>query len=132
MASVFTANSSGVLVNNEAIAGVRSIQYKLVREQGDVNALGSPERIAVYYGATRVQGVIRVASVSERSSWSSATQRPSRARSPASSSSASRRCPLAMARTRAPGLRASARCTSAASSARRRSRPSTGTQENSR
>ncbi len=65
MASVFTANSSGVLVDNEAVTGVRGIHYKLEREQGDVTALGSAERIAVYYGATRVRGVIRVASVSD-------------------------------------------------------------------
>lgn len=64
MPSVFTANSSGILVNNEAVEGVRGIHYQLEREQGDVHALGSPERIAVYYGATRVRGKIRVASVS--------------------------------------------------------------------
>jgi hypothetical protein len=64
MPSVFTANSSGILVNNENVEGVRGIQYQLEREQGEVHALGSPERIAVYYGASRVQGTIRVASVS--------------------------------------------------------------------
>ena len=64
MPSVFTANSSGVLVNNENVEGIRGITYQLEREQGDVHALGSPERIAVYYGATQVRGKIRVASVS--------------------------------------------------------------------
>src|SRR5262245_14659035 len=64
MPSVFTANSSGILVNNENIEGVRGIHYQLEREQSDVQAVGSPERIAVYYGATRVRGKIRVASVS--------------------------------------------------------------------
>ena len=63
MPSVFTANSSGILVNNESVDGVRGITYQLDREQGDVHALGSAERIAVYYGASRVRGAIRVASV---------------------------------------------------------------------
>lgn len=65
MPSVLTANSSGVLVDNEPIDGIRGIDYQLEREQGDVHSLGSGERIAVYYGATRVRGQIRVASVSE-------------------------------------------------------------------
>lgn len=65
MPSVFTANSSGILVNNEPVEGVRGIQYQIEREQGDVHALGSPERIAVYYGASRARGKIRVASVNE-------------------------------------------------------------------
>jgi hypothetical protein len=65
MPSVFTANSSGILVNNESVEGVRGITYQLERDQGDVHALGSPERITVYYGASRVRGKIRVASVNE-------------------------------------------------------------------
>ncbi len=64
MPSVFTANSSGVLVDNENVEGIRAITYQLERQQGDVHALGSSERIAVYYGATQVRGRIRVASVS--------------------------------------------------------------------
>ena len=63
MPSVFTANSSGVLINNETVEGVRSINYTLEREQGDQYALGSAERIAVYYGANRVRGEISVSSV---------------------------------------------------------------------
>lgn len=66
MPSVFVANSSGILVDNQAVEGVRGLEYRVEREQGDVAALGSAERIAVYYGATRVRGQIRVASVSQR------------------------------------------------------------------
>lgn len=64
MANVFTANSSGVLVDNTSIEGIRSIEYQVVRDQSDVHAVGSPERIAVYYGATRVRGRLHVASTS--------------------------------------------------------------------
>lgn len=66
MNRVFAANSSGVVIDNEALNGIRTIDYKVEREQGDVHALGSNERIAVYYGASRAQGVIRVASASPK------------------------------------------------------------------
>lgn len=66
MAKVFTANSSGILVDNEPVLGVRGLEYRVEWEQGDVHAVGSAERVAVYYGAKRVHGQIRVASVSER------------------------------------------------------------------
>jgi hypothetical protein len=64
MSTVFTANSSGVLVDNTNVAGVQAIDYREERDQSDVHGLGSDERIAVYYGARRVQGRIRVASAS--------------------------------------------------------------------
>lgn len=64
MSTVFTANSSSITVNGDPVPGVRAIDYRRVREQGDVFALGSEERIAVYYGATRVQGRVTIASAS--------------------------------------------------------------------
>ncbi|EDM81200.1 hypothetical protein PPSIR1_30330 [Plesiocystis pacifica SIR-1] len=64
MSTVFTANSSGVLVDNTSIAGVQSIDYRQEREQAEVHGLGSDERLAVYYGARRVVGRVRVASTS--------------------------------------------------------------------
>jgi|SRR5690606_26353678 len=64
MAKVFTANSSGVLVDNEPVEGVRSVEYQQTREHNEVYALGGDERVAVYYGARRVRGRLRVASVS--------------------------------------------------------------------
>ena len=54
--SVFSANSSSVTVNGEAIAGVQALDYRQVRDQGQIFALGSEERIAVHYGAMRVEG----------------------------------------------------------------------------
>ena len=66
MANVFVANSSGILVDNEPVEGVRGLDYQLERTQSDVHALGSAERVAVYYGATTVRAKLRVASVSER------------------------------------------------------------------
>ena len=62
MATVFTANSSGVLVDGQAVPGVLGIDYQVSREQNEIYALGSDERVAVYYGARRVAGRIRVAS----------------------------------------------------------------------
>lgn len=62
MTTVFTANSSSITVDGSAIEGVQGIDYRAVRQFGDVYALGSDERVAAYYGATRVEGRIRVAS----------------------------------------------------------------------
>ena len=59
---IFTANSSSVMVDGTAVTGVHSIDYRVVRQQGDIYALGSDERLTAYYGATRVQGRIQVAS----------------------------------------------------------------------
>src|SRR5690606_29971552 len=56
----------GILVDNEPVLGVRGLDYRLEWEQGDVHAVGSAERVAVYYGAKRVRGQIRVASVNEQ------------------------------------------------------------------
>lgn len=64
MASVFTANSSAVLIGGERVAGVRSIDYQHRRAQESVFALGSAERVAVIYGGTAVAGRIVVASAS--------------------------------------------------------------------
>ena len=65
MASVFTANSSAVLIAGERVAGVRSIDFQHRRAQESVYALGSAERVAVVYGGTSVAGRITVASASD-------------------------------------------------------------------
>ncbi len=62
MASVFTANSSAVLIGGERVEGVRSIDFQHRRAQENVYALGSGERVAVVYGGTSVAGRIAVAS----------------------------------------------------------------------
>jgi hypothetical protein len=66
MARIFSANSSSVLVDNENVEGLRSIEYKLQRERNDVFAVGSDERIGVYYGARRVVGRLVVASANAK------------------------------------------------------------------
>lgn len=60
--SLFSANSSSVTVNGEAVPGVQAIDYRQVRDQGEIYALGSAERIAVHYGAMRVEGRLSIAS----------------------------------------------------------------------
>ena len=62
MPSVFIANSSAVLVAGERVPGVKSIDFRHHRQQENVYALGSPERVAVIYGGTEVSGRIVVAS----------------------------------------------------------------------
>jgi hypothetical protein len=62
MATIFTAHSSSVLVDGQAIEGVQAVDFRIVRQQGDIFALGSSERLTSYYGATRVDGRITVAS----------------------------------------------------------------------
>jgi hypothetical protein len=62
MATIFAANSSSILVVGKAVAGVQALDYRVVRQQGDVFALGSSERMTSYYGATRVEARLTVAS----------------------------------------------------------------------
>jgi hypothetical protein len=64
MATIYTANSSSITIdsNTAPVEGVQSIDYRVVRQQNDVFALGSAERVTAYYGATRVQGRIHIAS----------------------------------------------------------------------
>jgi len=64
MATVFSANQSEVRVGNELIEGVRGIEFRSTRARHDVTALGTDERIAVYYGVKSVIGRVRVASAS--------------------------------------------------------------------
>ncbi|MEX2262648.1 MAG: hypothetical protein WD696_11895 [Bryobacteraceae bacterium] len=61
-ATIFTAHSSSVLVDGQPVDGVQTIDFRVARQQGDVFALGSTERLTMYYGATRVDGRITVAS----------------------------------------------------------------------
>ena len=62
MALVFSARDSEVRVGNDLIEGVRAIEYRSTRDRREVTAVGSDERIAVYYGARSVIGRLRVAS----------------------------------------------------------------------
>lgn len=62
MSLVFSARDSEVRVGNDPIEGVRAIEYRSTRDRREVTAIGSDERIAVYYGARSVTGRLRVAS----------------------------------------------------------------------
>jgi hypothetical protein len=62
MPVIYAAHSSSVMVDGQPVDGVQSIDYRVVRQQGHVFALGSSERLTTYYGETRVDGRITVAS----------------------------------------------------------------------
>jgi hypothetical protein len=64
MAQIYTAFASEVKVNNETVAGLQSIQYAVQRNRQAVGAVGTDERIAVYFGIKVVTGSLTVASVS--------------------------------------------------------------------
>jgi hypothetical protein len=63
---IYTAAGSEAKVNEETIDGLQSIDYRVVRNRHDVGAVGTNERVAVYYGLTVVVGRIRVASVNAK------------------------------------------------------------------
>jgi hypothetical protein len=62
MAQVYTAFASEAKVNEETIEGLQSIEYRQVKNRHDVGAIGTDERITVYFGLRVVVGRLRVAS----------------------------------------------------------------------
>jgi hypothetical protein len=62
MATVFSSNRSGVLIDGEAVEGLQSLAFRVVTEREDVRAVGSSERITVSFGLRTVQGEIVVKS----------------------------------------------------------------------
>ena len=63
MPQVFTAFASEVKVNEETIEGLQSIEYSMVKNRQHIGAIGTDERIAVYFGIKLVSGKLRVASI---------------------------------------------------------------------
>lgn len=59
---IYNAFASEVKVNEETIEGLQAIEYRQVKTRSDVGAVGTDERIAVYFGLKVVTGSIRVAS----------------------------------------------------------------------
>lgn len=59
---VFTAFASEVRINNELVDGLQSIEYRHAKNRYDVGAIGTDERVAVYFGLKVVTGSLRVAS----------------------------------------------------------------------
>lgn len=62
MPQIYTASASEAKVNEETIEGLQSIEYKLVKQREDVGAVGTNERVAVYFGLQTVVARMRVAS----------------------------------------------------------------------
>jgi hypothetical protein len=62
MPQIFTAFASEARVNDELIEGLQSIEYRHSKTRFDVGAIGTDERVAVYFGLRLVTGSLRVAS----------------------------------------------------------------------
>lgn len=62
MGQIYTAFASEVKVNDETLAGLQSIQYAVTRNRQAVGAVGTDERIAVYFGLKTVTGSLTIAS----------------------------------------------------------------------
>ncbi len=62
MPQLYTAFASEIKVNEETIEGLQSIEYSLSKNRRDVGAVGTAERISVYFGLQVVIGRLRVAS----------------------------------------------------------------------
>ena len=64
MPQIYSALASEVKVNEETIEGLQSIEFNVVKNQQNVGAIGTDERIAVFFGIKVVTGKLRVASAS--------------------------------------------------------------------
>src|SRR6266545_4531219 len=62
MPQIYTALASEVKVNEETIEGLQSIEYQQVKNRQQIGAIGTDERIAVFFGLKVVTGKLRVAS----------------------------------------------------------------------
>ncbi len=62
MAEIYTAFSSEVKVNEETIEGLQTIEYHQENGRKHIGAIGSDERIAVYFGMKVVSGQLGVVS----------------------------------------------------------------------
>ena len=62
MAQIYDAFASEVKVNDETVEGLQTIEYRQVKNRRDVGAVGTDERIAVYFGTKIVNGKLHVAS----------------------------------------------------------------------
>jgi hypothetical protein len=66
MATIFASNESSVMIDGEAVEGIRAVEYRYVQERKNVYALGSAERIGMVSGAQSVEGLLRIASTSQK------------------------------------------------------------------
>ena len=66
MATLFAASESSVMVDGEAIDGVRAIEYRFQQQRSNVYALGSTERVGMVSGGQTVEGRLRIASTNAK------------------------------------------------------------------
>ena len=64
MASIFSANSSSILVDGKPVDGLQSLAFRVVTEREDIRAIGSDERIDVSFGLRTVAGELVIRSSS--------------------------------------------------------------------
>lgn len=65
MPEIYDAFASQVKINDETIEGLQSIEYTQVKNRRDVGAIGTDERIAVYFGLKMVAGKLTIASANK-------------------------------------------------------------------
>jgi hypothetical protein len=61
-AQIYTAFASEAKVNEETLEGLQAIEYRQIKDRHDVGAVGTEERIGVYFGLKLVVGSITIAS----------------------------------------------------------------------
>jgi len=64
MPNLYTAFASEAKVNEETLEGLQAIDYRQIKSRRDVGAIGTDERIGVYFGLKVVAGNLRIASAS--------------------------------------------------------------------
>jgi hypothetical protein len=64
MPTLFASNESSVMINGEAVEGVRAIEYRRQQVRTNIYGLGSAERIGMISGPLIVEGLMRVTSTS--------------------------------------------------------------------
>jgi hypothetical protein len=65
MAEIYDAFASQVKINDETIEGLQSIDYAEVKNRRDIAAIGTDERIGVYFGLKIVSGKLTIASANK-------------------------------------------------------------------
>lgn len=64
MPTIYSATRSNVLIDGEAIEGLQSITYDVIKNQESIPAIGTDERIDVSFGLKIVKGALTVRSTS--------------------------------------------------------------------
>lgn len=66
MPKIFAANCSSVPIDGEALEGLQTLHYRIIRANEDIHAIGSDERVDVAFGHQRVEGERIVRSSSDK------------------------------------------------------------------